>query len=932
MVKNWAISIGINYYDNLRPLKYAERDANLFGEFLKQEAKFDEVFYFSDHSSKIVRPNSQPILSQPKFTNLLRALRTLTKKKFMGVGDNFWFFFSGHGRRRNQRDFLMLSDSDPGNVEKTAIAVSDVVESLRNCGAGNIILILDACRDNPGDKGGEGIGTEAQQGVITFFSCSPQEQSWEIEELQQSSFTHALLEGLRLKGDNNCATAKRLDNYLREKVPQVNSQYKKPLQNPYTVAEPAKRYYSILLPHCLSVTHTDINTFKTDIDALRIEAYKAEVTDKDLELAYQLWHQVLAATYGLNEKNEEAENNIDRLRQLGLVKQQESQTHEESQGAKSGNELENDPVFSTEILREKLNSLPFKRQQVLKEILGGRRISEVARNLDMTESAVNYNLIQIYKYFKINSDFINEINGKKLNKKSFLIALFKKFLPESVNYFQEKQNNYEQLIERLVNPPNDVDSETFADFKPVDEQPKKNFESVSEETNNGNQVEPETFASHSQANLGDDEGYLISTKTEPINILILAANPKNTSRLDLEKEVREVSEILRNSREDIDFEIQERWAVRFRDLRQALLEIEPHVVHFSGHGSTDGIFLEDEEGNAYLVSQEALVGLFELFKNKIVCVFLNACYTGIQSEAINKYVSYVVGMSQVIGDRAAIVFSVAFYEALTNGRSLEFAYKLGCNAIHGEIGNEYLTPVLKRNNAQYQALQAEGRLSSAPPSVSARNSQQNLSKILVLASNPRGTSTLRTNEEIREIRNEIRGVRGCSFSLENRWAIRIRDFHKAMLELKPEIVHFSGHGAGRQGIVFENDQGREKFIEPDALARLFKPYARYVKCVLINASYSEVHALALAQYIDYVIGMIQPISDQTAIAFSSGFYRALAYQSSVENAFELGCSEIADKLPGTQEHLIPKLYGKKISKPQNHSSSDLYEMGEEYKN
>jgi hypothetical protein len=153
-----------------------------------------------------------------------------------------------------------------------------------------------------------------------------------------------------------------------------------------------------------------------------------------------------------------------------------------------------------------------------------------------------------------------------------------------------------------------------------------------------------------------------------------------------------------------------------------------------------------------------------------------------------------------------------------------------------------------------------------------------------------------------------------------------------MFELKPQIVHFSGHGAGQEGIVFENEEGTVHFIEPDALANLFKPYTDQVKCVVINACDSKGHALALAKHIDYVIGMSHPITDKAAIAFSSGFYRALAYQSSIEIAFELGCSEIADKLSGTQEHLIPKLYGKKIRKPQNHSSSDPYEMGEEYKN
>ena len=110
----------------------------------------------------------------------------------MQPGDNFWFFFAGHGKRHRDRDYLMPMDADPGNVEGTAIAISDVANRLRRCGADNIILVLDACR-NEGDRDGQGIGLEEQQGVVTLFACSPNERSYEIDDLQQGSFTHEQL-------------------------------------------------------------------------------------------------------------------------------------------------------------------------------------------------------------------------------------------------------------------------------------------------------------------------------------------------------------------------------------------------------------------------------------------------------------------------------------------------------------------------------------------------------------------------------------------------------------------------------------------------------------------------------------------------------------------------------------------------------------------
>jgi len=51
-------------------------------------------------------------------------------------------------------------------------------------------------------------------------------------------------------------------------------------------------------------------------------------------------------------------------------------------------------------------------------------------------------------------------------------------------------------------------------------------------------------------------------------------------------------------------------------------------------------------------------------------------------------------MSQAIGDKAAISFAVGFYDALGADKGVEFAYKLGCNAIQMQGITEHLTPRL----------------------------------------------------------------------------------------------------------------------------------------------------------------------------------------------------------------------------------------------
>lgn len=179
-------------------------------------------------------------------------------------------------------------------------------------------------------------------------------------------------------------------------------------------------------------------------------------------------------------------------------------------------------------------------------------------------------------------------------------------------------------------------------------------------------------------------------------ILILSANPRSTAHLRLDEEVREIEEGLQRSRLREQFVIHSKWATRLKDLRRAMLDYEPDIVHFCGHGAEDGLMVEDEGGNAIVVNPDALSGLFELFSERIECVLLNACYSSIQAKAINKFVPYVIGMGTGIQDKSAIEFAVGFYDALGAGKSIDDAYKFGCNAIQLSSIPEHLTPILQK--------------------------------------------------------------------------------------------------------------------------------------------------------------------------------------------------------------------------------------------
>jgi CHAT domain-containing protein len=180
-----------------------------------------------------------------------------------------------------------------------------------------------------------------------------------------------------------------------------------------------------------------------------------------------------------------------------------------------------------------------------------------------------------------------------------------------------------------------------------------------------------------------------------IKTLFLAANPKGTTHLALDEEIREITTKIRLSESRDILEVVSAWAVRPDDLLQYLNQHQPQIVHFSGHGSSAGeIILVDQDGRAKPVSPAALKALFTTLKDNIQLVVLNACYSRRQGEAINEVIDYVVGMKTAIGDEAAIVFAASFYRALGFERTIQEAFDQARTALLLEGIPEEDTPEL----------------------------------------------------------------------------------------------------------------------------------------------------------------------------------------------------------------------------------------------
>ena len=170
--------------------------------------------------------------------------------------------------------------------------------------------------------------------------------------------------------------------------------------------------------------------------------------------------------------------------------------------------------------------------------------------------------------------------------------------------------------------------------------------------------------------------------TETCDVLVLAANPKGTDRLQLEQEAALIQKRLQERNNGREYKIQFEQAVQVEHLSRYLLQYKPTIVHFAGHGSTKGeIVLEDSQGQAQPVSAEALADLFAAIPGQTECVVLNTCFSLEMADALAEKVRCVIGIEKEIDDESAVRFTGGFYRGLSFGQGYYQSFELGRNEI-----------------------------------------------------------------------------------------------------------------------------------------------------------------------------------------------------------------------------------------------------------
>lgn len=179
--------------------------------------------------------------------------------------------------------------------------------------------------------------------------------------------------------------------------------------------------------------------------------------------------------------------------------------------------------------------------------------------------------------------------------------------------------------------------------------------------------------------------------------------------------------------------------------------------------------------------------------------------------------------------------------------------------------------------------------------------------ILFVAANPLDQTSLRLDEEVREVEEMIRkSDYRESVKLRSHWAARPLDLIQKINEIKPTVLHISGHGSDQDELVFQDEDGRTKLVTKDAFIQTLAATIGSLRLIFLNSCHSANQAEAATQFVSAAIGMRSEIGDDAARVFASRFYAAIGFGLDLDVAFRQG--KAALMLEGIQEEDTPQMF------------------------
>lgn len=277
-----SIAIGIDRYQFIQPLSYAQDDARGIQHLLLEEAGLPA-------EQALLMTDSSPWLgdrsTQPSKENLLYWLDAWLDKQSTSL---LWFFFSGYGVSWQGTDYLMPIDGNPADIPNTGIPARELFEHLKQKGFQRIFALLDINR-SPGVIAGEAVGAEIAQfapemGISLILSSQLEESSHEAVALGHGIFSAALLEALRYFGRE--IILHDLSSYLHDRLPELSEHHWRPIQHPLIIIPEIELAQQSLLP--LTGTPEPVAAIATSLPAIEtsnLEPSNLEKSEQEEEEA-----------------------------------------------------------------------------------------------------------------------------------------------------------------------------------------------------------------------------------------------------------------------------------------------------------------------------------------------------------------------------------------------------------------------------------------------------------------------------------------------------------------------------------------------------------------------------------------------------------------------------------------------------------------------
>src|SRR5713101_2380580 len=230
--KRWALVIGVDKYGDpqISPLKGSDNDARMLADALVRYAGFpqDQVILLS---------TDQPAERQSTRVNILRRLSNLASA--VPKDGLLLVSFAGHGMERAGQAYLLPSDAQISDqisfLEETAISVNRVKERIRETGVSQVVVLLDACRNDPGGRADApnplsnayvnafnfDVRNREVQAFATMYATGIGQRAYEYTEKKQGYFSWAVVEGLKggAANDKGEVTLSQLVKYVQDAVP-----------------------------------------------------------------------------------------------------------------------------------------------------------------------------------------------------------------------------------------------------------------------------------------------------------------------------------------------------------------------------------------------------------------------------------------------------------------------------------------------------------------------------------------------------------------------------------------------------------------------------------------------------------------------------------------------------------------------------------------